>query len=51
MDYAFRNYMYMKGPGPSNLSGLDENLYGLHMSGLSRVASITLSGQSRNYTF
>ena len=25
MDYAYRNDMYRKGLGPSNLSGLDEN--------------------------
>ena len=25
LDYAYRNYMYRRGPGPSNLSGLDEN--------------------------
>ena len=24
-DYAYRNYLYRKGLGPSNLSGLDEN--------------------------
>ena len=24
-DYAYRNYMYRKELGPSNLSGLDEN--------------------------
>ena len=24
-DYAYRNYMYRKGQGPSDLSGLDEN--------------------------
>ena len=24
-DYAYRNYMYRKGLGPSNLSDLDEN--------------------------
>ena len=26
LDYAYRNYMYRKGPGPSNLSGKDQNL-------------------------
>ena len=24
-DYAYKNYVYRKGPGPTNLSGLDEN--------------------------
>ena len=26
MDYVYRNYMYRKGSGPSNLSEKDENL-------------------------
>ena len=26
LDFAYRNYMYRKGMGPSNLSSLDENL-------------------------
>ena len=43
MDNVYGSYMYRKGLGPSNLSGLEE--YPEYMSRLSRVACMLLGNR------